>query len=217
MSSPETLDSVTQSTRSAAGAPPVDTVAPNSVFALGQQQAGAPAAVEEQASDMADLEQLALELLGKCDASTKRLGEALGVGVSTVKRLTERLVKAKKAYKVGAGPATRWSLANGGLQGWLRSKATGKGPKRPAKPAVKARTAKTAKPAAKPAPRLLPAKVAAPAAAAPATPPEPEISCGLFSNGEIQIDVPDDTLRLNRTQARYLVDWLLKVDAVLRA
>lgn len=222
MSSPETpdeVDSVTQSSRPAAGAPPVATLAPNSVFALAQQSAGAEPEADGgvQAPDMADLEQQALELLGKGDASTSRVADAIGIGYSTAKRLTERLAKAKKIYMVGAGRACRWSLAKGGFQGWLRSKASkgkSKPAKRPAKPAAKAR--KAAKPVAKPVTALARAPLQPVAAVVPAT-PEPEISCGLFSNGEIQIDVPDDTLRLNRAQARYLVDWLLKVDAALRA
>lgn len=203
---PDQFDSVTQSRVPAAGAPPVATATPNSVFALGQAAASEPAG--EEAADMSDLEAQTLELLTKGDLSTKRIADALGVGVATAKKLTTRLQKGRKVWRVGKGPATRFSLAKGGFQGWLLKKgtpapatSTSRPPpkeKRPAKAVARA-VAPVAPPAAPPAPAVA-----------------PEITCGLFSNGEIQIDIPDEQLRLNREQTRYLIDWLFKVDNVLR-
>ncbi|MCW5666504.1 MAG: hypothetical protein KIT35_21950 [Piscinibacter sp.] len=213
------LDSVTQSRVPATGAPPVATTAPNSVFAMGAAaKSGEPTGDQagEQAPDLADLEAQTLELLTKGDLSTRRISDALGVGIATVKTLTTRLQKGRKVWRIGKGPATRFSLAKGGFQGWLARQGApaALGKAAPAKAAAKAQKALPAKRPAK-----APARAVAPAAPAPAAPlpvAPSTITCGLFSDGRIQIETPDDSMTLDRDQARALIAWLFKVDTVMR-
>lgn len=211
------LDSVTQSRVPAAGAPPVATVAPNSIFALGQ--AAAASAHEgdqagEQAPDLADLEAQTLELLTKGDLSTRRIADALGVGLPTAKKVTERLQKGRKLWRIGKGPATRFSLAKGGFQGWLAKQGA------PASAAKAKRRAPQEKPHAK-----APARVVAPIAPPP-PPPAPmhpaegeDIELGLIFNGEeVSIGMAfsgQPPIRLNPQRSKKLLAWLNRMSLVL--
>ncbi len=43
-----------------------------------------------------------------------------------------------------------------------------------------------------------------------------DIECGLFTSGGISIECDGQVLKLNPQRTRKLLDWLFKVDAVLR-
>lgn len=227
---------VRQSVVDARGAAAVMSTAPNSVFALGAAGAGVVAPPKRGRSKKAIGEHhraRVLELLANGEElNTLTIAEKLGVSGSATGRLMAKMV-GEKAVCVSRsqGRLQFFKLPAGGFKGWLRNKgeesAEGRAPRR--RPAAAAEPKATrSKPAKRPgktlptavmhaaAPVAPASAVSAPPVIEPSTADELEIALGLFSNGEIQIDVVDNSLRLNRTQTRQLIDWLLKVDAALR-
>lgn len=210
---------VTQNRVNASEAPAPAALGPNSVFALGGLGMGGTGDASERRESEATDEERVVEALTAIEAprSIGALSDAIGLDWKRVKEALRALVKQKKVLVTGKGRGTKYSLVRDGGLGWVPGKPTVAKAKSkpkakhntPLKQRVSSARAKARAVARAPAPVV-------PAAAPVAVPAELDICCGLFSNGDLQIESAGQSMRLDRAKARHLVDYLLKIDAALQ-
>lgn len=196
------------------------------MFALGA--AGGGASFEQAAEpELKAADERILHLLQQEGrTSLKSIAEQCGLAPTRVKSELASLVSFGKVVTVGKARSTAYELAPAGFKGWLRKKgqtsAEGRAKVAPKRNAAPKATTKTPTKAKAPLKQrvgvaLAKARPALPApAAAPAIAEAPAVECGLFSSGAMQIDANGQSLRLDRGQARAVIDWLLKIDAAMR-
>lgn len=203
-------DSFTHRTVSAAGAEPVASTAPNSVFAMGSQ---APTDVEPLPDTQAQVEKtleacgpLTLEMIAEALRTTKAAAQ---LRVNKLARKNRVAVVGKegrfKVYGlphqvVPAAPTATAERAPRGFREWLQRKG---------EPSAEGRQLKRRPP---PSQSVTPSTPAAPLIDTP-----PAVTCGLFNTGDLVIEAGGQVMRLARSQVRELVAYLDRIAAALQA
>ena len=203
----------------AASASPLSVNLPNSVFSLGDSITGATI---DKTHLVVSADERILEHLGAAGpAKSSDIKKALRLSGSSMKKWLDALIGEGRVVRTGNTSGARYEAVQepraGGFKGWLERKgqASAEGRAKPTRKPLPATTPPA--PARRSGRAMSKTKTVSAVVPVPSQALDPsDIECGLFTSGGISIECDGQVLKLNPQRTRKLLDWLFKVDAVLR-